>query len=167
MSEQLLSELNQFIGKASKATYASGGGKVDQPQRAGFKELEHREGDWYYRDSYTGFLRSWGQEVVWHSDQPFWTCLYGGGMTDENMNEKFALETFSFLKKALSEGDKETMFQPRGPKYFEDDNWQYHCEVEGTIEKFKGHEFISHGGNIVFTHDFSGGLIISEPSDEN
>ena len=155
-------ELNQFIGKASKATYASGGGKVDEPQRNGFKELEYSEGNWYYRDSYTGFLRSWGQEVVWHDNTPFWTCLYGGGMSDGYMDNKAAEETFAFLKKVLSSGDKENQFQPRGPKTFNDGEWSYQCDVEGSIEKFQGHESISRNGLIVFTHDFAGGLVIGQ-----
>lgn len=165
MKTDLLTLLNQFIGKASKATYAGGGGKVDKPWRKGFKELEHKEGDWYYRDSYTGFLRSWGQEVVWHKDQPFWTCLYGGGMSDDCMDNSFAEETFTFLKKVLSAGEKENQFQPRGPKDFQDGEWQYHCEVDGTIEKFNGHEAISLKGKTVFTHDFVGGLVIGEDKD--
>ncbi len=154
--------LNKFLGKASKETYAGGGGKVDEPWRKGFNELEYTDGDWCYRDSYTGFLRSWGQEVVWHKDEPYWMCLYGGGMLGEYMNSSFANETFSFLKKALSAGDKEDRFQPRGPKDFAEGRWKYHCEVTGGIEKFDGHEEISCDGNVVFTHDFVGGLIISQ-----
>jgi len=40
-----------------------------------------KEGGWYYKDSYTGFFQSWGREVVWHNQKPFWTQIYGGGMT--------------------------------------------------------------------------------------
>jgi hypothetical protein len=162
MSKDLITELNTFIGQASKSTYASGGGKVEESWRKGFNELEHAEGDWYYRDSYTGFLRSWGQEVVWYQDKPFWTCLYGGGMVDSHMDDNFANETFTFLKKVLSAGEKESEFQPRGPKDFEEGDWAYHCELEGDIKKFKGNEFISHLGEVVFTHEFQGGLVIGQ-----
>ena len=55
----LLKQLNRFLGKAMLETYAGDGVKV-KSQRSGFKELEYKEGDWYYRDSYTGFFRSWG-----------------------------------------------------------------------------------------------------------
>ena len=47
------------------------------------KELEFKEGDWYYKDSYTGFFQSWGREVVWYNKKPFWTQIYGGGMNKE------------------------------------------------------------------------------------
>lgn len=161
MDKELLVELNKFMGMASKATYASGGGKVE-PWRKGFTELEYTDGDWYYRDSYTGFLRSWGQEVIWYKDKPVWTCLYGGGMCDDVMDSSFANETFSFLKKVLSAGDKEITFQPRGPKVFRDNEWQYFCELDGDITKYSGNEYINHNDNKVFTHDFVGGLVVGQ-----
>jgi hypothetical protein len=164
MNKELLIELNRFMGRASKENYASGGGKVE-PWRKGFKELEFRDRDWYYRDSYTGFLRSWGQEVIWYQDKPAWTCLYGGGMEPDYMDVNFANQTFTFLKKAFLTGDKETKFQPRGPAEFQDGDWHYHCAVEGDIQKFKGHELITYQGKTVFTHDFLGGLVVGEDQD--
>ncbi len=161
MDKELLIALNQFMGHASKATYASGGGEVES-WRNGFRELEYTDGNWYYRDSYTGFLRSWGQEVIWHKNKPVWTTLYGGGMSDDYMDGNFANETFAFLKKVLSAGDKVTKFQPRGPKSFQENDWIYNCEVQGDITKFNGHEFIKFKGQIVFTHDFAGGLVLDE-----
>lgn len=161
MDSTLLKELNGFLGRASKATYPGGGGEVES-WRTGFKELEYRENDWYYRDSYTGFLRSWGQEIVWQGDKPVWNCLYGGGMTDNQLDSDFAENTFSFLKKALSAGDKEKIFVPRGPKELSEVSWHYKCNVEGSIAKFNGHESISYSGEVVFTHDFFGGIVITD-----
>lgn len=160
MDAETLRQLNGFIGRASKATYASGGGKVES-WRKGFDELEYTENDWYYRDSYTGFLRSWGQEVVWLYGKPVWSCLYGGGMSESKLEGTFAEETFRFLQKVLSSGDKETAFQPRGPKLLEDGEWRYECEVGGAIEKFAGRESIRYRGEVVFTHEFFGGLVIT------
>lgn len=161
MDDKLLIELNGFLGRASKATYAGGGDEV-RSWRIGFKELEHRENDWYYRDSYTGYLRSWGQEVVWRNGKPVWTCLYGGGMTEKYMDREFADQTFNFLKKVLSAGDKETTFQPRGPKEYSDNGWDYKCEHEGSIDMFSGHESISYNSKVVFTHAFFGGFVLSD-----
>jgi len=159
--KESLQELNRFLGKASLATYA-GGGPEARPQRPGFRELEYKDGNWEYRDSYTGFFRSWGQEVVWHNGQPYWTQLYGGGMVEELINnETFAHQTFDFLKKALSDGEKQEEFQPRGPSSFTDGDWEYSCEWQGDIANFEGHEKILLNGKVVFTHDFMGGLILS------
>jgi len=159
--KESLQELNRFLGKASLATYA-GGGPEAKSQRVGFRELEFKDGDWEYRDSYTGFFRSWGQEVVWRKGKPFWTQLYGGGMIEELRNdEAFAHKTFDFLKKTMSAGEKQEEFQPRGPNNFTDEDWEYICEWEGDITDFKGHEKILLEGKVVFTHDFMGGLILS------
>lgn len=157
--DELLKELNKFLGKASLATYAGSGPEVDS-ETTGFNELEFRENSWYYRDSYTGFFQSWGREVVWNNDEPFWTQLYGGGMEEKFVGDKeFAHKTFQFLKKALSAGEKIGAFQPRGPKNFEDGDWRYECEWEGDIAKFEGSEKILFKNKVVFTHKFFGGLV--------
>ena len=155
-----MKELNRFLGKASLNTYAGGGLEVD-PEEAGFKELEFEDGNWYYKDSYSGFFQSWGREVVWYNKKPFWTQIYGGGMTKKFQNDtKFAHETFQFLKKCLSAGEKQNEFQPRGPKKFVNGDWKYSCEWIGDITKFRGEEKILLKKEIVFMHSFMGGLII-------
>ncbi|MDP3772020.1 MAG: DUF5680 domain-containing protein [bacterium] len=176
--EQFLKDLNRFLGKAGVATYA-GGGAETASERLGFHELEDSDGLWYYRDSYTGWFRSWGTELVRHDGRPVWNALYGGGMEPEYWNDvEFTRITFDFLKKALSAGEKQESFQPRGPKRFYDGDWQdwwYEADWVGDITSFVGHERIlcrlhtapigrypSH--KVVFTHDFMGGLIISKES---
>jgi hypothetical protein len=160
--DDLLKKLNSFLGRAALTTYAGGGPNVD-PDEPGFKELEYREGDWHYKDSYTGFFRSWGREVVWYQDKPVWNQLYGGGMQPGYCDDtKFARDTFDFLKKALSDGEKVEDFQPRGPKKYEDGDWSYICKWKGSIEKFEGHEEIAYKSKTVFTHDFFGGLAIAK-----
>src|SRR3989344_4745673 len=74
-----LEELAKFLVRAKKATYA-GEGMEATPERPGFKELEFIEGDWIYRDSYVGFFRAPGQEVVRFRGEPVWTMSYDGGM---------------------------------------------------------------------------------------
>src|SRR5688572_10944969 len=101
MDTLLLEQLNQFLGKAVLSAYA-GNGKRVAPQRPGFKEFEYQEGPFYYRDSYSGFFSSIGQEAIWYNDEPLWMQSYGGGMMPEyRTDESFARQTFSFLKKAL------------------------------------------------------------------
>ncbi|MBU0540474.1 hypothetical protein KKF59_01700 [Patescibacteria group bacterium] len=158
---KVLQKLNSFLGRAAGNTYAGGGQEVD-PEEARFKELEFHEGDWHYKDSYAGFFQSWGREVVWLNKKPFWMQIYGGGMTEKFQNDiKLAHETFDFLKKALSAGEKQEAFQPRGPKNFSDDEWEYSCEWSGDITKFEGHEKILFKKEVVFTHDFLGGLVLA------
>lgn len=121
--EFTLEKLNNFLGKAALATYAGGGEKVDPSipgfvsRFPGFKELEYKEGDFYYRDSYAGFFRSAGEEVIFYKGRPVWVQHYYGGMEPEYFkNEKFARETFTFLKKALSHGEKSAASSHAVPK---------------------------------------------------
>lgn len=159
-----LKKLNDFLGRAALATYAGGGPGVD-PEKAerGMKELEYgnSQDEWYYKDSYGGFLQSWGREIVWHNQKPFWVQIYGGGMQSKYHKDiRFVHQTFDFLKKAMSAGDKTHSFQPRGPKFFKEEDWEYSCSMTGDIQKFKGSEEIRYKGEIVFTHDFAGGLYV-------
>ncbi len=161
MTNELLQELNHFLGKAALNTYAGNGAEVD-PEELGFKDLDFKEGDWSYKDSYTGFFQSWGRETVWYRNTPFWTQIYGGGMTEKFLNDvSFAHETFSFLKKALSAGEKQEEFQPRGPMKFADGEWEYSCKWNGNLKRFEGHEQVMFKGEVVFNHDFLGGLVLA------
>ena len=117
MDENLLEQLHKFLSEAAKNTYAGNGVEVE-PWRRGFKELEYRDGDWYYRDSYTGSFQSWGQEVVWHKDKPVWTALYGGGMAEKFHGDRdFAKQTVGFLKKALRQKESEFLRKTNNLKW--------------------------------------------------
>lgn len=75
-------------------------------------------------------------------------------------NEAFTHETFGFLKKAMSAGEKQKIFQPRGPSEYGDGKWKYRAKWNGTISRFSGHEEITYMGEVVFTHDFFGGCYV-------
>lgn len=151
-----LNKLQVFVSKAGAATYA-GEGKVEKiPEKPGFKELVYLEGDWNYRDSYIGFTRSCGMEVVRYQGTPVWSTSYGGGMIKGK--ESLAKQTFSFLKKAMLAKDKNT-FSARGPLNLKDGDWEYKYSQEGDIEEFNGYEEIYHLGELVFFHRIIGGVI--------
>lgn len=160
MNTEFLTKLNIFIGEAALKTYAGGGVEVE-PSEPGFHELEHRDGDLYYKDSYGGHSQSWGRETVWHKDKLIWSSLYGGGMEKKyHADADFTHQTFSFLKKAMSAGEKRKEFQPRGPLEHIDGDWKYRAKWNGDITRFSGHEDILYRGEVVFTHDFFGGLYL-------
>jgi len=162
--DKLLKEMNKFLGEAALKTYIGGGKSVDpEDAEKGMKELEYgnKNGKWYYKDSYSGFFQSWGREVIWYNGKPLWAQIYGGGMQPEfHKNPIFTHKTFDFLKKAMSAGDKVNRFQPRGPKVFKQEDWEYKSKMKGNIKKFEGKEKITYKKKIVFTHDFHGGLFI-------
>ena len=141
VTEELLTQLNGFLGRAALKTYAGGGKEVD-PEEPGSKKLVYSEGKWHYEDNYRGFFRSWGHETIRIEDEFVWEQNYGGGMTHDYItNVEFAHETFAFLKKALSAGEKENEFQPRGPREFREGDWTYYSFWKGDITSFVGEEF--------------------------
>lgn len=149
-------ELRKFVFTAGAATYIGGGKEEENPERPGFKELVYIEGDWNYRDSYVGFTRSRGMEVVRYQETPVWSTSYGGGMAKGK--ENLAKETFSFLKKAMLAKDKNT-FSARGPLNFKDGDWKYKYSQDGDIEEFNGYEEIYFKGELFFFHRIIGGII--------
>lgn len=155
-----LSDLARFLVKAKKKAYA-GGGEETSSQRPGFKELEYKEGDWYYRDSYSGFYQAPGQEVGYFQDQPVWAMAYSGGMREKfHEDESLAKKTFGFLKKCLLQVEEEEPF--RGPRKYSEGDFSYEMELEGDINDFSGKEKIFYKGKEVFHQYFIGGMIIQK-----
>jgi hypothetical protein len=154
-----IEELRGFIVKAKKEGYASGKGKIpkERSQRPGFKELEFKEGEWYYRDSYSGFFRAPGQEVVYYKNRPVWNMCYGG-KGQEGKYYDIAEQTFGFLKECLMRVPKEKPY--RGPDYFKQGDFEYSNKVKGSLEDFQGAEVIKLKGKKVFSQVYFGGLII-------
>ncbi|MBD3155384.1 MAG: hypothetical protein GF368_01890 [Candidatus Aenigmarchaeota archaeon] len=155
-----LKELCQFLVKAKIQTYA-GDGKRVEPERSDFKELEFSEGEWCYRDSYTGFYRAPGQEVVRYKGKPIWIMSYSGGMKPKYHEKlKFSKQTYNFLKEALKRVKVSSPF--RGPESFKKGDYEYINKVEGNVKAFKGEEKIFYKGEEVFSQDYIGGLIVDE-----
>lgn len=153
-----LDELFAFIDEAGKATYA-GGGTYAESERPGFKELVFSKGNFSYRDSYAGFYRSKGTEVVRFMDKPIWASLYGGGMVAGF--EQFTGDTFTFLKQVMLH-DESGFDSFRGPHKYTMGEWEYIYTQEGDITEFTGYEEIRHNAEVVFTHRIMGGLIVEK-----
>ena len=151
-----LNKLQEFVQRAGAATYISGGKEEENPPRPGFKELVYIDGDWNYRDSYIGFTRSRGMEVVRYKGTPVWSTSYGGGMIKDK--ENLAKQTFDFLKKAMQAKDP-NIFSARGQSDFREDKYEYKYSQDGNIEEFNGYEEIYYQGELVFFHRIIGGVI--------
>lgn len=153
-----LKELAKFLVKAKQQTYA-GEGKEITPQRPDFKELKYSEGNYDYRDSYSGFFYAPGQEVVRFKRVPIWALAYSGGMKPEYSGDvEFAEKVFTFLKKSLFRVTEDIPF--RGPKRFKEGDFEYINEIKGDIANFIGHEKILFKRKEVFSQDYIGGLIV-------
>lgn len=163
MAELDLTKLQTFLEKASASTYAGGGKYEETPERSGFRELTYAEGDLSYRDSYSGFIQSWGSEVIRQNDKPVWSNMYGGWMSKGS--EELAGVTFEFLKKCLliSKLSKSIpSFSMRGPSEHTEGDWKYTYAQTGDFAQYNGHEEIYFQGKLVFVHDTMGGLFIDK-----
>lgn len=145
-----------FIAKALRKTYASLGVEEVSTNSDGFKELHFSEGELVYKDSYTGFFKSRGFEVVRYQNSPIWMCSYGGGMIKSE--KTLAFETFTFLKKVFL-ADTLGFKTFRGPQIFTDKNWKYSYSQKGDINEFQGYEEIHLSNELVFFHHIIGGEI--------
>ena len=151
-----MQDLYKFYKAAGLATYAGGGKAEQKPERPGFREFHLTEGDFDYRDSYSGYYRSRGTEVIRYQGKPIWCTLYGGGMVKGK--EDLADEAFGFLKKALSA--KEPGFSSvRGPQHFVLGKWSYQFHQKGELDEFSGYEEIFFDQQLVFFHHIIGGEI--------
>lgn len=151
-----IQKLLEFYQKAALNTYIGGGAYEKVTERPDFRELVFIEGDWFYRDSYTGVTRSWGTEVIRFENKPVWCAEYGGGMILGK--EQMADDTFKLLVEAMSHKPKD-IFSARGPNVFQKGEWKYSYQQEGEIENFHGYERIEYKGELVFEHRIIGGII--------
>lgn len=151
-------EVLDFIVQAKKHTYAAGGDTATVPGVLvpGSKQLEFAQGDWLYRDIYTGFRFFAGQETVYRRGKPIWTMVYCGGV-GEAVSADEVREVYRFLREALSRADPAAPY--RGPESLADATYEYSSESRGSPSRFRGRETIRRGGIQVYELDYCGGSL--------
>jgi len=147
-------ELLQFLLKARMKTYAGAGGKV-RPVFDGSNQLEHKEGEWFYRDLYyVGNGIFMGVEAVHFQNKPVFAMSYQGnfkGMTEEEMDK--------ILREALRENWQRTRIWKKVE--WGKDDYKYVCEPDfvGSIEELAGIEKIYKKDKQIYIFYYAGGII--------
>ncbi len=150
--------LINFLVEAKRSTYASQGDEASAPPLLnGSKQLEYRNGDYFYRDIYFGSGFFIGQETVEFGRHPIWSMVYSGGIIIPEANWTVIGPIYGFLRQALRLVDTESIF--RGPKHYESEDYAFHNEYEGTISCFQGKETIVREGKKVYELHYNGGII--------
>jgi hypothetical protein len=149
-----LEQLATFIVKAKAATYVGSGAK-SPPCRPGSHDLQFRDGEFAYLDSYFGGTDFIGQEVVYYKGEPVWAMNYYGRILEPEMIE--AAETGSIIKQSLTEMYKEGRFL--GGFEYDTGDGIYADTSEGDVASFTGKEWITRQGVIVYDLVYHGGLI--------
>lgn len=155
-------DYKKFLIEAKKQTYANGNAKKQNPSRVGSNDYHYEaiiEGKkMTYHDTYFGGTKFMGEEVVYEdSNIPIWGMNYYGITIDETLSEE-AMD--KALRPALMlVGQDDSVLPVRGPKKFEQDDYLYTFESEGTIENFHGKEEIYKGKKLVYRLTCHGGVI--------
>ncbi|MBN2909598.1 hypothetical protein JQC72_08670 [Polycladomyces sp. WAk] len=149
--------LISFLLTAKRSTYASQGDDATvPPQLQGSKQLEYRDGAYFYRDIYFGMERFTGMETVYHLDQPVWAMSYGGGVLNISDREQIR-SIYAFLREALRLGSEEAPY--RGPDIWKNGSLIYLNQWEGTLDRFHGYEEIRLKDTKVYELRYQGGFI--------
>ena len=138
-----------FLIRAKQATYA-GKGAETASSRTGSHDLQYRENNLMYYDTYLGGDRFAGEEALWISDVPYWSMNYVGRVTGSPFSG-------DFLKEALLHVPEEMPY--RGPEKYVNGDYTYSCSVEGDFDWFQGKETISYRGKQIYECYYHGGLI--------
>lgn len=142
--------LVSFLLRAKRACYAGHGAEC-VPSRAASHDLEYREGELYYYDTYLGGERFGGEEALWAGGASVWCMNYAGRVLAPGFNG-------DFLKEALAAVPRDRPF--RGPQLYRRGAYSYHCLTNGDFDWFEGYEEIFSEGEKVYECRFHGGCIV-------
>lgn len=150
--------LANFLVEAKKNTYASQKNETSvEPLFNGSKHFEYRVGNLLYRDIYVGLSFFVGQETVEFVNHPIWSMVYSGGVIDPNASLDTRASIYGFLRQALRLADTNSVY--RGPNHYEDKEYIYKNEYEGTLNRFYGRELILANNEIVYELRYHGGMV--------
>ena len=147
-----------FLLEAKRRTYAGQGDEATvTPLVPGSKQLEHRDGDYLYRDIYFGMAYFVGQEVVFRREQAVWSMSYAGGVMPLSRDGHDTRAIYAFLRLALRHGGQDAPY--RGPAAFTRDALTYTNATDGSLTMFSGVEAISREGAQLYECRYAGGLL--------
>jgi hypothetical protein len=156
-----MEKLKKFLQEAKKSTYASGNSPKKREDGAKvFKFVNSDFEGFEYEDAYFGGERFAGQEIVKQNGILIWSMVYSGGIIKNILNKDILYNRF--LKTFLLKMDN---IPARGEDSQIGKNGHnkviYHNPHTGKkdMQHFKGREFISYNGEIVYELFYSGGII--------
>lgn len=159
-----LNDLINFTYRSKRKCFARTDLKISQSD--GSSLYSNRELPWLYTDNYCGNTIERGTEDVYYDMVLVWSMQYRGGTLEPYWENAEIIS--EFLKHTLKNLPKD--FPIRGPSHFKlmeldfegktiIGNFNYINKWKGDMKRFTGYEEIIWDGNIVFYHDYMGGLI--------
>lgn len=151
-------ELYNFLIEAKKQTYANANVEKVNSSRKGSHDYHYQNDKMTYHDTYFGGTKFMGEEVVYCNDEtPIWGMNYYGITIDETLSEE-AMD--KALRPALmAVGQDENVIPVRGPKNYQNGEYEYSFLVKGDLDCFEGTETIYKGKTKVYELKCHGGII--------
>lgn len=144
-----MKDIIEFLIKAKKSTYAGKGSKTVST-RPNSHDLIYQEDNYMYYDTYLGGEQFFGEEALWIDNIPFWSMNYMGRVIGDNFSG-------DFLKEALLLVPYDKPY--RGLESYQNGDYSYKCNVNGTFDWFQGYEEIFYQDNKIYECYFHGGKI--------
>lgn len=150
--------LYDFLIEAKKQTYANENIEKVSSSRKGSHDYHYQSNGMVYHDTYFGGTKFMGEEVVYYDDEtPIWGMNYYGVTLDESLSEE-AMD--KALRPALMlVGEDKSIIPVRGPRNFQNGEYEYNFSVNGNINYFEGVETIHKGKSKVYELKCHGGII--------
>lgn len=151
-------ELYDFLIEAKKQTYANEKVEKTNPSRDGSHDYHYENNGMIYHDTYFGGTKFMGEEVVYQvKETPIWGMNYYGVTLDETLSEE-AMD--KALRPALMMvGEDYNVIPVRGPRNYQNGEYEYNFTVTGTLDNFEGYETIHKGKIKVYELKCHGGII--------
>lgn len=146
--------LEQFIIRAKRSTYV-GDGRAILPYRLGSHDLQFREDDLIYHDSYLGESDFIGQELVYYRMKPVWGMNYFGAILKPD--KITSAQAGVMIKRSLSHMYAEGRFL--GSFEHREGNLRYIDSNDGDMCSFRGREQIYAGDELVYELVYHGGIL--------
>ena len=150
-----LKQLVNFLNEANKSTYANKDAPKASPSRLKSEDYHFEKDSLIYHDTYFGSRDFVGEEVVYKDNEPVWGLNYYGFILSETTNEK---ELYGFLREALMQ-EYSDIIPVRGPKNYQNNDWEYNNSADGELNRFTGTEEIYRAGVLVYKCHYHGGFI--------
>ena len=157
MDKKFLQSLQAFIVQAKAATYV-GGGEHTCSCRPESHDLEFKDGDWSYLDSYFGGRDFIGEEVVYYKGKAVWAMNYYGRILRAELITPE--QTGHMIKVSLSRMYAEERFL--GGFQYREGEFAYIDSSKGDVDHFTGRETISREGKLAYELVYHGGVIKNE-----
>ena len=154
MSNFSIDQLTAFIVRAKAATYV-GGGTHSPSCRPHSHDLQFRDGDFDYLDSYFGGADFIGEEVVYFLEQPVWAMNYYGRILQPSLIT--AAEAGQIIQVSLSQLYRQGRFL--GGFEYTVSNSRYVDTSAGDTDHFTGTEWIIRDAVKVYELVYHGGVI--------